>query len=137
MKYPLLLALAAAASCSAAPTSNDTNGPFHLEVKDFQTQGGIFWALPSVTPSAGKIVVENTRYGSLCQFDVSGNAQTDGNKIAVHVTFSERLTACTADIRALRYTATLSEPAGTYDVSVIHTNGTQTDTLARRTVVVP
>src|SRR4051812_22484127 len=108
MKLLAMIALAAVAACSGGVTSNKVSGPFQLEVKDFATQGGIFWALPSVTPGANSIVVENTRYGSLCQFDVAGSAQTDGNKIALRITFNERLTSCTADIRALRYTATLS-----------------------------
>lgn len=145
MKATSLLVIVSVLGCSARGlTANDTsvtqvtvNGPLHLDVADFATRGGVLWALPSIASTGGGIVVESTRYGSLCLFDVSGSAPSQGNKIELHVRFDERLTQCTAEIRALRYTATISEAPGTYDVTVIHYTGTSVDTLRRQTVLVP
>jgi len=151
MKKILLVAASLCAACSGATTANDrgsnvdpsavhtdtrTKGALRLDLKDFPEQAGILFALPSVTPGTGAIVVENTRYGSLCRFEVTGKADVKGHTIGVHITFVERLTLCTAEIRALRYTATLATAPGTYDVAVIHEGGTQADTLVRRTVTV-
>jgi hypothetical protein len=153
MKSIYLVALAFCAACSASSTALATpdatngdqnvvqdsvqvNGPLRLAVSDFSTQGGIQWTLPSILPGPGSLLIENTRYGSLCRFAVTGNAEVHSSSIALHVKFGERLTICTADIRALRYTAMITAPAGTYNVSVIHEFGAQADTLVRRTVVV-
>lgn len=146
MKTAWLFLIVAAFGCSGSKvtgdlsdTTNNTisvSGPLRLAVTDFSTQGGIFWALPSITPAVGAVEVENTRYGSLCRFDVTGTARTRGTKIDLHVQFDERLTLCTAEIRALRYTAIITEAPGTYDVTVIHHTGTSVDTLRRQTVVV-
>jgi hypothetical protein len=151
MKLTGLLLLALTASCAASITGDDAsgtdlngaqdtlkvNGPLRLALRDFSTPGGILWALPSVTPQAGAIVVENTRYGSLCRNAVTGRADIQARTVALHVTFSERTTICTGEIRALRYTATIATAPGTYDVAVIHEENNRVDTLARRSVVVP
>ncbi len=138
------LALATCMACSGARvTAIDTtngdplvSGPLRLEVKDFPAQPGILWALPSITPGTGTVVVQNTRYGSLCVWAVSGNAVVQGARIDLHIGFSARLTSCTADVRALQYTATITAPAGTYDVTVIHHEGAQADTLQKQKVTV-
>jgi hypothetical protein len=146
---PLCLAVVCVA-CSGAVTTRDggaldptavhneshVNGSLRLELQDYPTNAGIFFALPSVIAGDGNIVVENTRYGSLCRFAVDGHADQAGNTIGLHISFVERLTLCTQEIRALKYTATLTEPPGTYDVLVIHEDGTSPDTLVRRTVTV-
>jgi hypothetical protein len=117
-------------------TDMRVNGPLRLDLRDFTSPPGIMFALPSVTPGTGNLVVENTRYGSLCRFEVSGRADVKGHTIGVHIGFAERLTVCTAEIRALTYKATLSVPAGSYDVAVIHENGNEADTLVKRAVTV-
>ena len=151
MKSFSLLALLLAAACSGtlAPsaTPNDAganavhtdtriNGALRLELVDSPTVPGIMFALPSVTGSDGKIVVENTRYGSLCVFAVDGHADASGNTVALHISFEQRLTTCTPEIRSLKYTATITRPPGTYDVLVIHEENAGADTLVRRTVAV-
>jgi predicted ATPase len=144
--------LAVAASCAGqAATENDrlidadtpalqdsvqVNGSLRFAIRDFATSGGIFWALPSVTAGTQSIVVESTRYGSLCRYAVTGTSPIQGNRIELRVRFAERLTLCTADIRALSYTATVSGLSGTYAVAVIHEEGARSDTLALRTVTV-
>jgi hypothetical protein len=145
--------LAAAAACSAStaadvghPTdvqnaagdSVQVNGPLRLVVKDTLARPGVFYALPSITAETGAIVVSNTRYGSLCRLAVSGRADIQGNTIGLHVTFAERLTMCTSEIRALTYDATVSGLShGTpYDVAVIHEENGQADTVRTATVVV-
>jgi predicted ATPase len=152
MRILYLMVLAVSASCAGkaltesdrlidtdTPASQDSvqvNGSLRFAIRDFPTGGGIFWALPSVTAGTQSIVVEHTRYGSLCRYAVAGRTQIQGNRIELHVDFAQRLTLCTADIRALRYTATVSGLSGTYEVAVIHEEGARSDTLALRTVTV-
>ena len=146
MKRVSLFLLALAVACSGSTVAVDDHsathdtvsvvGPLHLAVTDFTTHGGILWALPSITPAVGGVVVDNTRYGSLCRFDVAGRADVQGGRIDLHVEFGERLTLCTAEIRALRYTAIVDAAPGTYAMTVIHHFGTTADTLRRETVVV-
>ena len=146
MKFGWLLLIVPALGCSESKVTDVTSdtthnsisvsGPLRFAVTDFSTQAGVLWALPSITPAVGAVEVENTRYGSLCRFDVTGRAETQGNKIDLFVQFDERLSLCIAEIRALRYTAIISEPPGTYDVTVIHRDGTSVDTLRRQTVAV-
>lgn len=122
------------------------NGLALFEVHDFTAMPGVLWALPSVTPATGKIEVENTRYGSLCHFDVRANvarraatpspSMNAGDQITLNVTFTERLALCTSEIRALRYTAIVPAAAGLHEVIVVHTDGARADTLVRRTVEV-
>lgn len=149
MKKALVFAaLALAAACSRDSTSPGatadlsarfSKGPLTFQVEDFAAQAGVFWALPSVTTSAGTVTVQNTRYGSLCRLAVDGNAAVNGSHITLDVSFDERTNAvCTQEIRALRYTASIAAAAGTYDVTVVHHDGAQADTLVQgRSVVVP
>ena len=138
-----MLALTAACSSSrmtAVDTSNvetQVAGPLRLQVRDFATQMGILWALPSIAPSPGQVVVESTRYGGLCEWALSGNAIVQGSKIDLHVGYSQRFTNCVAQVRAVQYTATITVPAGTYDVTVIHHESSEADTVRKQTVVVP
>jgi hypothetical protein len=111
-------------------------GPLRFSLKDFLATPGVLWALPSITPQTGAIVVENTRYGSMCIYAVTASADVSGRRVGLHVRYSQRLTSCTAEIRAIRYQATLSLPAGSYDVAVIHEENGSTDTLRKETVTV-
>ena len=142
----LFAVLALSAACAGSVTNADLSrndqlvtveGPLRMDVEDFATSGGILWALPSVTGSSAGIGVSNTQYGSLCRFALSGAAQVSGRAVTLRVKFNERLTSCTAEIRALRYNATISVGSGTYDVTVIHDYNNVPDTLAKRTVSVP
>jgi hypothetical protein len=143
----LLLTLAVAA-CSADSTTSPTpadnhqtvsvNDRLRLEAEDFPAPGGVLFVLPSVTPASNSIVVSSTQYGSLCRTALTGDAAINGQTIGVRVRFTERLTVCTAEIRALSYTATVSGvPTGTYDVAVIHEYNNSVDTVVRRSVAVP
>ena len=149
MKAVWLAALAFSAACAAGTTSpeqsDDQNtthdnvtvdGPLKLEVKDFLSPPGFLFALPNVIGGAGNIVVQNTRYGSLCSQDVSATLDQQTKTVALHVIFTERLTSCTAEIRALQYTATITEPAGIYNVFVVHHENNRADTLQKQTVIV-
>lgn len=147
MRKLALLGVLLSAGCSGAlsprpippeATHTDTrvNGTLRLELTDYPTPPGIMFALPSVTGGDGHLVVENTRYGSLCLFAVDGRAETTDHTIALHVSFEQRLSVCTQEIRALKYSATITEPAGVYDVLVIHEENAAADTLVRRTVTV-
>ena len=91
---------------------------------------------PSVFPSAGAIEVLNTQYGSLCRYAVSGGASVNGGSVDLRVTFNTRLAACTNEIRALSYHATIAVPAGPYDVTLIHVFDGKPDTIVKRTVTV-
>src|SRR5262249_27492685 len=127
MRLAALLMLPLCAACSADRLTNgdpadatheivQVDGPLTLTVRDFTSPGGILWALPSVTPGVGSITVGATQYGSLCRFDVAGRVENNGNDVALHILFFERLTLCTAEIRALSYAATWPEIAGTYNL---------------------
>ena len=139
---PRLLAVAAVLSISAcsdtltAPSVEITSiGPLKLVVSDQPSSGGIDFALPFVADSTGAIIVGDTQYGSLCQTAVTGSASVNGTAVVLRVTFAERMTVCTQEIRALSYHATITVPAGPHDVTVIHYeyNG-KPDTLVQRSV---
>jgi len=141
---PVVLLIAGACSGSNvapldAPANTKTlkDGALELTVTDFTTPGGILWARPTPVLSKGNISIQSTRYGSLCLFDVGAHADVGNGTITMHVTFNERLTVCTAEIRALRYDAELSVPAGPYELTVIHDEGTARDTVIKQTVSVP
>ena len=138
--------LVAVAACSNGSTTPDlsrndslvtVSGPLRLDVEDFITSGGVLWALPNVSATSGTINVTSTQYGSLCRTAVDGSAQINGRSVALRIKFVERLTSCTAEIRALRYHASITAPAGAYDVTVIHEYNGKPDTLAVRSVTVP
>lgn len=116
-----------------------TVGPLTLRVTDTASIGGVFWALPFVTAETATVLVQNTRYGSLCGLDVSGNAAigaTDG-AVTLRVVYRERLATCPPEIRALTYKARVVVPAGEHQLTVIHDQNGRVDTLVRRRVVVP
>src|SRR5581483_2450141 len=85
-----------------------TNGALRFGVTDFATVPGIMWTLPQATVTDSSVVVRETRYGSLCQFDVAGSASVRPNAVDLHVRFGERLTSCVAQVRALRYQAEIT-----------------------------
>src|SRR4051812_18006978 len=105
-----LAALLIATGCSGVTTTSGDqsvvteSGGLRFEASDFLAQPGMLFAKPSVTAEGGTIVARSTRYGSLCRFAVTGHADVQANRIGLHVGFSERLTICTAEIRALSYT---------------------------------
>ena len=111
-------------------------GPLRFTLRDFIATPGVLWALPSITPQTGSVIIENTRYGSMCIYAVTANADISGRRVGLHVRYSQRLTSCTAEIRALRYQATISLPAGSYDVVVVHEENGSADTLRKETVTV-
>jgi hypothetical protein len=113
-----------------------TNGALTLDVRDFVSVGGLLFTLPSVGAGAGTVIVENTRYGSLCYYAVEGSVDKAADTLLLHVRFSPRLTTCTAEIRALSYTATIAASAGNYTVIVVHEENNRTDTLRRASVTV-
>lgn len=148
-KALVLAALVFGAACShdtAGPngptpelSANFTKGVLTLKIEDFVAPPGIFWALPSVTPAPGSVVVQSTRYGTLCYTAVDGSATVNGSHITLDINFNARTDVmCTQEIRAMRYTATIAAAPGSYDVTVVHHDGSQPDTLVKsRAVVVP
>jgi len=126
------------ATQNVARDSIQASGPLLLVVTDSLARPGVMFALPSITPQQGSIVVSNTRYGSLCRFAISGYADVRGDAIGLHVAFTERLTSCTAELRAVRYDATISglSRGKAYDVAVIHEQNGVADTVRKETVVV-
>ena len=112
-------------------------GPLTLTVTDAPAQMGILFALPRVETASQSVVVSNTRYGSLCLFDVTGTAARTGSALTLDVTYSERLTSCVDQVRALTYNAQLTVPSGTYDLFVVHHQNNHADTLVHRLVSVP
>lgn len=116
----------------------ETKGAFRLAVRDSAARAGVLFALPTIQSLPNAIVVENTRYGSLCASDVTGRADVQGQKIGVHIAFTDRLTSCPGGPRALSYQATLSEltSGASYDVAVIHEENGRADTVRSAVVVV-
>ncbi len=116
----------------------ETKGPFRLAVRDSAARMGVLFGTPTIESLPGAIAVENTRYGSLCIYDVTGHADVQGRKIGVYIAFSERLTSCAAETRALSYQATLSEltSGASYDVAVIHEQNGRADTVRKAVVAV-
>lgn len=141
---PVVLFVAAACSGSnLAPLDDAANkqtlkdGALTFTASDFTAPGGILWVRPTPVVSKGNIAIQSTRYGSLCQYDVAPHVDVGNGAITMHVSFSQRLTVCTAEIRALRYDAELGVPAGSYALTVIHDEGTARDTVIKQTVAVP
>jgi len=113
-----------------------TSGPLRLTVTDFPTMGGVMWALPSVDVAPTGLMVQSTRYGSLCALAVSGDAAVRPGAVDLHIRFEERLTSCVPDIRALKYEAQISGLSGPYELTVIHDENNRADTVVRRKVTV-
>jgi hypothetical protein len=149
MKRIALALLVISAACGRTPAATDalspsdassqtiTRGALTLTVRDFPTPGGIFWALPFVVTAPSMVTVTNTRYGSLCRLAVDGSSSVVGRTLTLDITFVERLTVCTAEIRALSYSAVIDGLSGTYELNVVHHENARADTVVRRTVVVP
>ena len=107
-----------------------TDGPLRVTATDTISMMGALFARPSATGGPGQINVRSTRYGSLCQYAVSGRADVTSSSITLHVTFSERLTSCIAQVRSLTYDAELTGlPAKTYDLTVVHEESGRKDTV--------
>lgn len=126
-----VLALAALTACSAATATEGTRSDsivtvddrLTLTVSDAPARPGIMFIAGTVTGGHGNVVVSSTRYGSVCALNVTAHADIANGKITLTVTYSERATICTADIRAITYRAEIgSLVPGTYDVDVIHKN---------------
>ena len=113
------------------------NGALRLELTDAPSPGGVLFARPTSDAGTGTVVVTNTRYGSLCLYDVNGDATVSGSSIVLRIRFAQRLAICTADIRKLSYRATLRTiPKGTYDLRVLHNeNNASDDVLSERIVI--
>lgn len=151
MRLASLLLVVAIAACSgsSAPSgpvigersstidSVQVNGPLRLEARDMSLAAAtVPFPAASVTAATGAVVASNWQYGSLCQYSIAGNADIHGSKIGVHVVLTPRLALCTAEVRVLQYTGTVTTAPGTYDVALVRElNGAQ-DTLARQTVTV-
>lgn len=149
----LLVAAVALGACSSGSTAPagvaltvasdslgdriQTNGPLSLYAMDFPAVNGSVYPPAIVAAETGGVVVSRTQAGSLCQFELTGSATVAPGKLTVDVTFLERLTSCTAELRSLRYTAAVTAPSGTYDVIVVHHRNNQADTVAHQSVVVP
>jgi hypothetical protein len=141
------LALAAACSGSAGVVPADgtasekvvttVDGPLRFDVSDFHTVGGIMWTLPQINTSRSTLFVQETRYGSLCQNEITAHADVRPGAIDLHVRYTERFTSCIAEVRALKYDATLTGLSGAYDLTIIHDENGRSDTLMQRKVTVP
>ena len=142
---PLVLLIGVA--CTGATSLTDpahniheevtVNGALRLSVTDTPSIGGVLWARPSATPGNSVVTVSATRYGSLCQTAVMGQADVSAGAITLRVTYAERLTQCIAGIRALTYRAEVSGLSSTtYDLRVLHLeNGRQDTVLTERVVI--
>jgi hypothetical protein len=145
------LALAAIAACSGSGTAPvraidgpystidtvEVKGPLRLEVHDLLAAAASTpFPAASITAAPGAIVADNWQYGSLCQFEVKGDTDIRGSTIGLHVVLTPRLAICTADLRVLQYTETLTIAPGTYDVAFVRDLNGRADTLARQSLVV-
>jgi hypothetical protein len=143
--------LVAVTACGGGVTATESNigdrnstidtvqviGPLRLEGHDMPLMAAtVPFDPPSVTATNGAVVATNAQYGSLCAYDLTGRADVGSGTIGVHVILTPRLTMCTADVRVLAYTATVSVAPGTYDVAFVRELNNEADTLARTTVTV-
>jgi hypothetical protein len=133
-----LLTLATLAACGATASTPDaptgilgppsatiatTEGPLKLMVSDAPARLGFMFIAGTIVGGQGLVTVSSTRYGSLCAMSVTAHADVANGKITLQVKFSERLTSCVAEVRAITYVAEVSKLApGAYDVSVVTTN---------------
>ena len=141
----LLLSLMFWAACSS-PTegTQDTDetvsidGPLRLTVSDTPSPLGILFIGPHAAVAPSAITVSDTRYGSKCRYEVTGHADIVASTITLRVKYMERLTSCTAEIRALSYRAELSGLlGGSYDLNVIHEENNRSDRLLVQHIVMP
>lgn len=149
--FSSILAVVAVAACAGSSTGpvaavGDRNstidtvevkGPLRLEAHDMLASVATTpFPAASITVSPGAIVVNNSQFGSLCQYAVSGDADVRGGRVGLRVVLTPRLTMCTADLRVLQYTMTLTIAPGTYDVAFVRELNGAADTLATRSVTV-
>jgi hypothetical protein len=140
---PFVLLLGCAGATPTGERSDDnqivsTDGPLRLTVTDAPSMMGVLYARPTATVAPSAVTVTNTRYGSICLYAVTGHADVGANTITLRITFAQRLTICTADIRSLTYRAEvsgLSQKA--YDLLVIHEESGKSDSVLTQHLVVP
>src|SRR5437762_7590958 len=133
----VLLALSSGACSSSvqAPNAGDTSQrvvveePLRLTISDFATSPGILFVRPNAAVSPSLVTVRSTRYGSLCRYDVSGHASVQSAVINLRIVYTERLTLCTQEIRAISYAAEVKATSGTYDLVVLHEENAKADTV--------
>jgi len=140
------IACAAVGSTTAAdraaldqPTDSvQTNGSLRLETHDapLTPSNSAYDTIPKFAGATGAITIARSQVGSLCLNAVTGSADRQGDRIGVHIVFTERLTSCTGEVRVLQYNATVTAPAGTYNVALIHERNGVVDTIARKSVTV-
>jgi hypothetical protein len=126
------------ATLNQSVDSVQTNGPLRLEMHDapLTPSNSAFDTIPKFADASGAVTIARAQIGSLCRHALTGTADTQGDKIGVHIVFTERLTTCTAEVRVLRYDATVSASPGTYRVALIHERNGIADTVARQSVIV-
>ncbi len=129
--YLAVLTLAALAACSDGAVTlqpaQDRLGSggqqLSFSASDAPAQPGILFIAGDVVGGQGTVTFTRTQYGSVCRNELTAHADVSTGKITLFVDIAERLTVCTADIRALTYKAQLSGLApGDYEISVVHTN---------------
>jgi len=118
--------------------SVQTNGSLRLETHDapLTPSNSAYDTVPQFTGVAGAITIARAQLGSLCLTALTGSADRQGDRIGVHILFTERLTSCTGEVRVLQYNATVTAPAGTYNVALVHERNGVVDTIARKSVTV-
>lgn len=129
--------IAAAGDRNSTVDTVQVKGPLRLEAHDMMASAATTpFPAASIAASNGAIVANNSEFGSLCRYAVSGDTDVRGAQVGLHVVLTPRLTMCTADLRVLQYTMTLTIAPGTYDVAFVRELNGAADTLARRTVIV-
>jgi hypothetical protein len=110
-------------STAATQSIVTTDGPLELTVTDAPAQPGFLFITGTVTGGQAMVTVSSTRYGSLCSTAITAHADVASHTITLSVKYSERLTSCVAEVRAITYRADINGlAAGAYDVNVVHTN---------------
>ena len=113
------------------------NGPLTLTATDFPASPGVLWIAPTAEGDKGVMTARAIRYGSLCASAVTGHVDISESRVALHVTFTPRLTLCTAEVRALRYDAVIGAlPPGRYDVHILHSDGAEETEVRVQSVIV-
>ncbi|MES2179148.1 MAG: hypothetical protein V4550_14905 [Gemmatimonadota bacterium] len=142
--FVLLVVVGCSSVVAPEDQQNDTtetvtvDGSLRLTVSDASSPAGVLFAKPTATVTAGTARVTATRYGSQCQYAVTGRADVSATAISLRVAYSARLTSCVAEVRKLTYVAEISGLARhSYDLTVIHEENNQKDTLLTQRVDVP
>src|ERR1044071_5578417 len=95
----VVVACAGARSTTAADdaaqdqTIVETNGPLRLETHDapLTPSNSAYDTIPKFAGTAAAITIARSQLGSLCRYAVTGSADTQGDKVGVHIVFTERL----------------------------------------------